>query len=113
CEAGVTVLEVAGRKLEIAAPAAIGGTVRIGLRPEGVTLALPTQGAPLSSARNPLTGKGVRVTPSTPARPGRRGVGFPLRATVTARSVADLGLQEGVRIMAAFKASAAHLIGPG
>ena len=34
-------------------------------------------------------------------------------ATVTARSVADLGLAEGAPIVAAFKASAAHLIGPG
>ena len=113
CEAGVTVVEVAGRKLEIAAPAAIGETVRIGLRPEDVTLALPTEVAPLSSARNHLTGMVVRVTPSTPAVRVVLDVGFPLVATVTARSVADLGLQEGVRIMAAFKASAAHLIGPG
>jgi len=40
-------------------------------------------------------------------------VGFPLVATVTARSVADLGLTEGGPIVAAFKASAVHLIGPG
>src|SRR5437762_2315451 len=39
-------------------------------------------------------------------------VGFPLVATVTARSVADLGLAEGVTITAVFKASAAHLVGP-
>jgi molybdopterin-binding protein len=112
-EAGVTVVEVAGRKLEIAAAAPIGQTVRIGLRPEDVTLLLTTEVAPLSSARNYLTGTVVRVTPSTPAVRVVVDVGFPLIATVTARSVADLGLQEGVRIMAAFKASAAHLIGPG
>jgi molybdopterin-binding protein len=34
-------------------------------------------------------------------------------ATVTARSVADLGLAEGVPAIAAFKASAVHMIGPG
>ena len=112
-EAGVTVVEVAGRKLEIAAAAPIGETVRIGLRPEDVTLVLTTEVAPLSSARNYLTGTVVRVTPSTPAVRVVVDVGFALVATVTARSVADLGLQEGVRIMAAFKASAAHLIGPG
>jgi tungstate transport system ATP-binding protein len=112
-EAGVTVVEVAGRKLEIAAAAPIGQTVRIGLRPEDVTLVLTTEVAPLSSARNYLAGTVVRVTPSTPAVRVVVDVGFPLVATVTARSVADLGLQEGVRIMAAFKASAAHLIGPG
>ena len=111
-EAGVTVVEVAGRKLEIAAEARVGEHVRLGLRPEDVTLLLPTEIAPLSSARNYLAGTIVRVTPSTPANRVVVDVGFPLVATVTARSVVDLGLAEGMPITAAFKASAAHLIGP-
>ena len=111
-EAGVTVVEVAGRKLEIAAEARVGEHVRVGLRPEDVTLLLPTEVAPLSSARNYLAGTIVRVTPSTPANRVVVDVGFPLVATVTARSVVDLGLAEGMPITAAFKASAAHLIGP-
>jgi tungstate transport system ATP-binding protein len=110
-DAGVTVVDVAGTKLEVAAPATIGDEVRIGLRPEDVTLLLATDVAPISSARNYLTGTIVRVTPSTPAVRVVVDVGFPLVATVTARSVADLGLSEGVRIAAAFKASAAQLIG--
>ena len=110
-DAGVTVVDVAGTKLEVAAPARIGDEVRIGLRPEDVTLLLATDVAPISSARNYLTGTIVRVTPSTPAVRVVVDVGFPLVATVTARSVADLGLSEGVRIAAAFKASAAQLIG--
>jgi molybdopterin-binding protein len=112
-DAGVTIVEVAGRKLEIAAPATVGDDVRLGLRPEDVTLLLPTEVPPLSSARNYLTGTIVRVTPSTPAVRVVVDVGFPLVATVTARSVADLGLTEGVPTIAAFKASAVHLIGPG
>jgi len=111
-EEGVTVVEVAGRKLEIAAEARVGEHVRVGLRPEDVTLLLPTEAAPLSSARNYLAGTIVRVTPSTPANRVVVDVGFPLVATVTARSVVDLGLAEGMPITAAFKASAAHLIGP-
>jgi len=112
-DAGVTIVEVAGRKLEIAAPATVGDDVRLGLRPEDVTLLLPTEVAPLSSARNYLTGTIVRVTPSTPAVEVVVDVGFPLVATVTARSVADLGLAAGLPTIAAFKASAVHLIGPG
>jgi molybdopterin-binding protein len=112
-DAGVTIVEVAGRKLEIAAPANVGEDVRLGLRPEDVTLLLATEVAPLSSARNYLMGTIVRVTPSTPAVRVVVDVGFPLVATVTARSVADLGLTEGVPIIAAFKASAVHLIGRG
>jgi molybdopterin-binding protein len=110
---GVTVVDVAGRKLEVAAAARVGETVRIGLRPEDVTLLLPTELAPLSSARNYLPGTIVRVTASAPATRVVVDVGFSLVATVTARSAADLGLVEGGAIVAAFKASAAHLIGPG
>jgi molybdopterin-binding protein len=110
---GVTVVEAAGRKLEVAAAARVGETVRLGLRPEDVTLLLPTELAPLSSARNYLPGTIVRVTASAPATRVVVDVGFPLVATVTARSAADLGLTEGGSIVAAFKASAVHLIGPG
>jgi tungstate transport system ATP-binding protein len=111
-DAGVTIVEAAGQKLEIAAHGEVGARVRLGLRPEDITLLLPTEAAMLSSARNHLPGTIVRVTPSTPATRVVVDVGFPLVATVTARSSADLGLAEGMAIIAAFKASAAHLIGP-
>src|SRR5207245_11527939 len=101
------------RKLEIAARAEVGEDVRVGGGPEDVTLRLATEAGPLSSARNYLAGTIVRVTPSTPAIRVVVDVGFPLVATVTARSVAELGLVEGARVIAAFKASAVHLIGPG
>ncbi|OLB48575.1 MAG: hypothetical protein AUH99_13335 [Candidatus Rokubacteria bacterium 13_2_20CM_2_70_11] len=111
-DGGVTVVEVAGRKLEVAAPGRPGDLVRLGIRPEDVTLMLPTEHAPLSSARNHLTGTVVRLVPSTPATRVVVDVGFPLVASVTARSVTDLGLAEGRTVTAAFKASATHLIGP-
>ena len=110
-DAGVTVVEVAGRKLQLAADARVGDRVRLGLRPEDVTLLLAGETASLSSARNYLAGMIVRVTPSTPAVRVVVDVGFPLVATVTARSVTELGLTEGARIVAAFKASAVHLVG--
>jgi molybdopterin-binding protein len=111
-EAGVTVVDVAGRKLEIAAPARPGEEVRLGIRPEDVTLMLPTETIPLSSARNQLGGTIERLVPSTPGTRVVVDVGFPLVATLTARSVADLGLAEGVAVTAVFKAGAAHLVGP-
>jgi tungstate transport system ATP-binding protein len=111
-EGGVTLVDVAGRKLEIAAAAHPGDQVRLGIRPEDVTLMLPTETVPLSSARNRLTGTIARLAPSTPGTRVIVDVGFPLVATVTARSVADLGLAEGVTVTAVFKASAAHLVGP-
>jgi tungstate transport system ATP-binding protein len=111
-EGGVTLVDVAGRKLEVAAVGEAGELVRLGIRPEDVTLALATETVPLSSARNRLGGTISRVVPTTPGTRVVVDVGFPLVATVTARSVADLGLAEGVAVTAVFKASAAHLIGP-
>src|SRR3989475_12581848 len=68
--------------------------------------------SPLSSARNHLTGTIRQLVPWAPATRVVVDVGFPLVATVTARSATDLGLAEGLPITAVFKASAAHLIGP-
>ncbi len=109
---GVTVVDVAGHKLEIAAAARPGEIVRLGIRPEDVTLMLPAEGIPLSSARNRLTGTIARLVPSTPSTRVVVDVGFPLVASVTPRSIMDLGLAEGAPVTAVFKASAAHLIGP-
>ena len=109
---GLTAVDVAGHTLEVAAAGRPGDLVRLGIRPEDVTLMLPTERAPLSSERNYLTGPIARLVPSTPAPRVVVDVGFPLVATVTARSIADLGLTAGMRVTAVFKASAAHLIGP-
>jgi molybdopterin-binding protein len=108
-QSGVALVEVWGRTLEIAAPARPGERVRLGIRPEDVTLMEPSADAGRSSARNHLTGTVVRVTPGSPVRV-LVDVGFPLVAAVTARSMEELGLRAGSPISAVFKASAAHLI---
>jgi tungstate transport system ATP-binding protein len=110
-DADVTLVDVAGRKIEIAAAAKPGELVRIAIRPEDVTLSHVTEQVVLSSARNRLTGTIVRLV-----RVGHQvrvviDCGFPLVAEVTSRSVSDLGLVEGRAIQALFKASAVHLIG--
>ncbi len=107
---GVTVVDVAGRKLEAASSAAPGDRVRLCVRPEDVTLVPAGSGVHLTSARNRLEGRIVSVTPQL----GRMRVvvdcGFPLVAAVTRRSIEDLGLADGAAVTAVFKASAAHLI---
>jgi tungstate transport system ATP-binding protein len=109
-DAGVTVVDVAGQKVEVASPAAPGDRVRLCIRPEDVTLVPAGGGGHLSSARNRLEG---RIQAVTPVLGGVRllvDCGFPLVAAVTRRSMEDLGLAEGSAVMAMFKASAAHLI---
>jgi molybdopterin-binding protein len=108
--AGVTVVEIAGRKLEAATEAVTGETVRFCIRPEDVTLAPAGEVGHLSSARNRLEGRIVAITPSLSLMRVLVDCGFPLAAAVTRRSLEDLGLREGAPVTAVFKASAAHLI---
>jgi tungstate transport system ATP-binding protein len=111
-EAGVTRVEVAGRTLETAAPATAGARVRLALRPEDVTLKLPRDGDAPTSARNALRGAITRITVTDTGVRVLVDCGFPLVATVTSRSVIELGLVEGMQVAATFKASALHVI-PG
>ena len=108
-EGSVTV-DVAGRRIEIAATAAPGDRVRVAIRPEDVTLVLPDERPAASTARNHLTGHVVRVRASTPHVHVVVDCGFPLVAAVTPRSVDELRLAPGAAVTAVFKASAPHLI---
>ncbi len=109
-EAGVTHVDVAGRTLEMAAPAEIGARVRLAIRPEDVTLVLPREHGGGSSARNLLAGSIARVTVTDAGVRVLVECGFPLVAMVTPRSLSELGLVEGMEVAAAFKASALHVI---
>ena len=108
--AGSVLIAVAGRRLEVAAVAALGERVRVGIRPEDVTL-MPRHETPIqTSARNQLAGYVTRVTASTPHVHVLVDCGFHLVAAVTPRSVDDLGLVPGAAVTAMIKASALHLI---
>ncbi|MBI1847117.1 MAG: ABC transporter ATP-binding protein [Candidatus Rokubacteria bacterium] len=109
-EEGISVVDVAGCKLEVAGRARLHEQVRICVRPEDVTL-VPADGTlAASSARNRLPGVVRRVRRSTQHLHLVIDCGFPLVAAVTPRSVEELGLGEGAAVVAVFKASAAHLI---
>jgi len=107
---GTVMIEVAGRRLEIAADAAPGERVRVAIRPEDVTLMLPHEAGAPSSARNHLAGRVLDVRASTPHVHVVVDCGFSLVAAVTPRSVDELGLAPGLPVTAVFKASAPHLL---
>jgi tungstate transport system ATP-binding protein len=109
----VAVVEAGGRQIEVAQPAAPGETVRVCLRPEDVTLLAAEPADRVSSARNRLTGRVVRIVPSGPHLRVTVDCGFMLAALVTHRSAESLRLGEGVPISAQFKATALHLLRPG
>ena len=75
-----------------------------------MTLARPQEAAVLSSARNHLAGTVVGIAQGGPQVRVLVDVGFALVAAVTPRSVEELGLAEGVPVVAVFKASAPHLL---
>jgi molybdopterin-binding protein len=109
-DGGITRVRVNGRTVEVSAAAAPGARVRLAIRPEDVTLVIPPAPAGGSSARNVLAGAVTRITSTESGVRVELDCGFPLVATVTRRSVDDLGLAEGRPITAVFKASAPHLL---
>jgi len=109
-DGGVAVVDVGGCAVQVAATAIVGERVRVGIRPEDVTLVAPHETAMTSSARNRLIGRIVQVRATTPHVYVVVDCGFSLVAAVTPRSVAELGLAPGVDVAAVFKASAPHLI---
>src|SRR2546422_999088 len=95
-DGGVTRVEIGGRTLEVAAAGEPGACVRLAIRPEDVTLALPPAQGGASSARNVLPGVITRVTVTDAGVRVVVDCGFPLVATVTRRSLGELGLVEGM-----------------
>lgn len=107
---GLLTLDVAGQKIEVAAGGGqIGEGVRLCVRPEDVTLAVPGE-VSLSSSRNQLTGTVTQLLPSGAQVRALVDCGFPLVALVTHRSVEEMAMIEGMPVVASFKATAAHVI---
>jgi molybdopterin-binding protein len=109
-DGGVTRVAIGERTLEVAAAGEPGTRVRVGIRPEDVTLALPPEQGGGSSARNALPGAIARITLTDTGARVLVDCGFPLVAVVTPRSLGELGLAVGTPVTAVFKASAPHLI---
>jgi len=109
-QGGLAVLDAGGQKIEVAAEVALGERVRICLRPEDVTLMSSEAAHLASSSRNHLAGTITRLVPVGPYARAVVDCGVSLVALVTHRSVEELGLREGAGVVAAFKATAPHVI---
>lgn len=97
-----------GRLLVAMGGAEPGAEVRLGIRPEHVTLLRPP-GDP-GSARNHFPGTVTRIVPRGPFFKVELDCGFPLAAYVTAVSLEELGLALGSPVVASFKATAVHVL---
>jgi tungstate transport system ATP-binding protein len=107
---GLASVDVPGWTLEVAGPLTPGERVLVCLRPEEITL-FP-RGATLttSSARNQLYGRVIRHLPTGSTFRVTIDCGIPIVATVTRQSWEQLGLEDGGEVVAAFKATAPHVI---
>jgi tungstate transport system ATP-binding protein len=106
---GEVVMAVAGKEISSIGAGAPGGHVYCCIRPEQVTIDLESP-AGSSSARNVLPATITSVISAGPYLKVKLDCGFPLVATVTAESIATLGLSRGRSVFASFKATAVHVI---
>ncbi len=118
---GLLIVEAHRHLLESVGDVQVGGQVYCCLRPEDVTLweiDASDDSSPggdvlqHSSARNRLNGAVRSLMPQGPLMRVALDLdcGFPLAALITRASAQQMGLKPGLRLQAAFKASAVHLI---
>ena len=107
-EATFTAL-VGERRIEAVGVAGAGEKVFLFIRPEDVTI---TPGFPqlATSARNAFPGTVEKIVAFGPYQKVSMDCGFPVTAYVTKSSVEGLGLREGSKVTASFKASAVHAV---
>lgn len=104
---GLALVEVGRVQIEVVTEMEKGG-VTIGIEPEEIILHLDDP--PRSSARNSLPGVIKEILPYRTYYHALIDCGdFQLKAAVTARSIAELGLRPGVWVFASFKATAARV----
>lgn len=107
---GLAIVAVPGWTLEVAGLLTAGERVLICLRPEELTLFPRNATVSGSSARNRLYGKIIRHLPAGSIYRVTIDCGIPIAATVTRQSWEQLGLEDGAEVVAAFKATAPHVI---
>ena len=107
---GLALVGLRGAEIQVASHLPEGGRVVACLRPEDVVVAPHASGLPRDSARNKLRGRIVRVVPLGSQARVSLDCGFPLVALVTRRSAEELSLEEGMEVLASFKASSVHLL---
>jgi molybdate transport system ATP-binding protein len=105
-QAGLATLAVGSQTLQcIDVPEA--GSVFACVRAEEV--ALTRDLAPVSSARNRLSGRVLSVLPEGPLARVELDCGFPLVAVITVQSAAELGLKPGDAVCAVVKTTSVHV----
>jgi tungstate transport system ATP-binding protein len=112
-EEGVARISVDGRRVYAVTDARAGENVKVGIRPEDVTLVPAGEVDTPSSSRNSFAGKVTGVESRGPVARVTVACPFPLVALITARSLDELEISEGAEIGVRFKATAVVVFGDG
>jgi len=103
-------VDVQGKKIEVAGEAQVGDEVFLCIRPEEVTLLGSGLASLPSSARNTFPGRVIQIGFIGPYCKVTLDCGFPLVAYITKKSLGILHLDIGREVVASFKATAIHVI---
>ena len=107
-EDGLAIADVSGIRITVGSRASIGTFVTLYWRPEDIILY--NRDSVRSSARNTFTGRVIEVVPMGPMVRLKVDAGLKLSATITQRSLEELGLALGKETKLSFKASAIHVV---
>lgn len=107
---GLALVQLRDATVEVVSDLPAGQRVIAGLRPEDVVLAPVPSSQPTSSARNRLRGRITRLSLLGSQVRVALDCGFPMVALITRRSAEELAFEEGVEVVASFKAGAVHLL---
>ncbi len=112
-ESGLARIAVEGVEIEAISDIEPGAGVKVGIRPEDVTLAPATEVEAPTSSRNSFTGKVTDVELRGPVARVTVACPFPLVSLITRRSLEELGIDVGAEVGVRFKATAVVVIGEG
>jgi tungstate transport system ATP-binding protein len=108
---GTFLVEISGHHfIEVIGNLNLEEDVLLCIRPEQVTLQIPDGEKTISSARNRVRGRILKIIPQGLYYKVILDCGFPLTSFVTKNSVEALALKEDHSILATFKATAVHII---
>ncbi len=109
---GLVLLQAGSSRVEAVADGFSAREALFCLRPEDIVIAVGDASV-TSSARNQLRGIVRELTAVGAGVRVHADCGFPLVASITRRSMEELGLEVGSKVTASFKATAVHLIPQG
>jgi tungstate transport system ATP-binding protein len=108
---GLAAVKVGQLEIDACCEIPVGSRVILLIPYDDITLLLTPPGEKTTSARNRFPGEIVRMQPTGFQVRVTINCGFPLTALITRRSAEEMGLKEGVRVVAMVKAVSIRVIG--